>query len=130
YHDRATNTSSSGKKKQFYAELIQPSKENIDDFNSFYGSHAFENFFVKVKKAEHSESWFCNGDSGGPAFVNLNHQWVLVGIIQGFHSILTQSPTDTNKIASCEDGLGLLTSLGQYVDWLNNTLQKNIETIH
>ncbi|MBC7661383.1 MAG: trypsin-like serine protease [Chitinophagaceae bacterium] len=62
----------------------------------------------------------CNGDSGGPAFVDINGKSLLAGVLHGTDAFASgHMTTDAKK--SCEFGWVLYTFAGDYLDWITST---------
>ena len=61
----------------------------------------------------------CNGDSGGPAFIQKGDRWLLAGILNG-KSPLLNTPKLWEK-GVCESGEAIYNFTGAYVDWIETT---------
>ena len=57
----------------------------------------------------------CNGDSGGPAFINENGEYTLVGIT-------VRGPG--NQSGGCAASVTILTSVSDYVDWIGKRISR------
>nr|MDQ3233193.1 trypsin-like serine protease [Pseudobdellovibrionaceae bacterium] len=58
----------------------------------------------------------CYGDSGGPAYAQIQGQWYVVGVTNGFTDALAPQSD-----GSCEAGWDIYTFAGDYVPWLEMT---------
>jgi hypothetical protein len=59
----------------------------------------------------------CYGDSGGPAFYRMEHEWVLAGVTQGSRSaFLRDLPRGLQ--GNCDLGKSLYTSASRYKGWI------------
>lgn len=59
----------------------------------------------------------CFGDSGGPAYVQLQGKWYLAGEFMGWDEILV--PENLQSI--CDSGQGIYTFVGDYVRWIEES---------
>jgi secreted trypsin-like serine protease len=59
----------------------------------------------------------CYGDSGGPAFYQIDGKWLLVGVTQGSNSLfLKDLPIDSQ--GNCDVGKSLYTSAARFKGWI------------
>lgn len=68
----------------------------------------------------------CNGDSGGPAYLQTKAGWYLIGATNGLTSYLTPSAFQGNGTGGCEAGEFLYTFVGDYVRWIEESSQVNL----
>ncbi len=62
----------------------------------------------------------CFGDSGGPAFVNLDNEWYLAGVLSGKSPLMnTREVLKLDTI--CESGESVYNFIGPYADWIMST---------
>lgn len=63
----------------------------------------------------------CAGDSGGPAYTQINNQWYLLGTLIGPDQVIS-------GVETCSAGEGMYTQIGRHIDWIEKssgqTLQK------
>jgi secreted trypsin-like serine protease len=62
----------------------------------------------------------CNGDSGGPLFAINGDKRTQVGIVSW-----GEGPLDANAACGHKNAYGVYTRLGNYVDWVKATMEKN-----
>lgn len=82
----------------------------------FFNEAHFVNLLVIGPNPGHGT---CNGDSGGPAFVQINNRWMLAGILNG-KSPLLNSPNLWEK-GVCESGEAIYNFTGAYIHWIEST---------
>ncbi len=132
FGDNSDNGSNSGFKNIVISESDKYSDTipdgAIDSFNRQTFSNAFQNFLTVI--GPNSGKGTCEGDSGGPVYVKRDsNNYVLAALTQGSNSLLSPHPTttsppysfDTSKYASCSDGYGVYTTVGNYVNWIQST---------
>ncbi|MFW7379794.1 MAG: trypsin-like serine protease [Oligoflexus sp.] len=59
----------------------------------------------------------CFGDSGGPAYMNYDGEWFLIGDFMGWDKILVHEDVDT----ICDRGEGIYNYVGDYVHWIERS---------
>ncbi len=133
FGDNSDNGSNSGYKNMVISESDKYSDTipdgAIDSFNRQTFSNAFQNFLTVI--GPNSGKGTCEGDSGGPVYVQRGptDNYVLAALTQGSNSLLSPHPKttsppysfDTSKYASCSDGYGVYTTVGNYVNWIQST---------
>lgn len=62
----------------------------------------------------------CNGDSGGPAYAQVNGAWYLVGVLHGKNYLLNSKQV-LKPEQTCESGESTYTFAGAYRDWIEAT---------
>lgn len=106
----------------------------VQAFNTLTFSNAFESFLTVI--GPDAGKGTCEGDSGGPVYVLRNGNYVLAAITQGSNSLLSPHPIttfppyqfDTNKYATCNDGYGVYTTIGNYIDWIQSSSGIHLST--
>ncbi len=69
----------------------------------------------------------CHGDSGGPAYVNLDNQWYIIGVTNGFDVVLTPdtmtrtSDPDFPYNVDCSKNQSLYSFIGAHGKWIEET---------
>ncbi len=77
----------------------------------------FWQLMVIGPKAKHGS---CNGDSGGPAYAQIQGRWYVLGNLNGKSLTLNTSAVwDMESI--CESGESIFTFAGAYVDWIEKS---------
>lgn len=75
----------------------------------------------------------CHGDSGGPAYINLEGEWYIIGVTNGFDLVLTPesmsrtSDPDFPFHVDCSKNQSLYSFLGAHGDWIERTSGIDIE---
>lgn len=115
-------------------------------FNAQTSTEAYEDYLTvigPINSSSHSSSatsrGTCSGDSGGPTYVYKNGSWVLAALTQGSNSVLSPQPLinfqtqtsssglnstsnfSTSAAASCNDGYGVYTTVGNYANWISTS---------
>lgn len=76
----------------------------------------------------------CHGDSGGPAYVQLDEQWYAIGTAAGFDLSLTpdsyskREDEDFPFIARCDRSQTLYSFIGDYAPWLESFAFVNLKS--
>ena len=103
----------------------------IASFNRLTFPNAFQNYLTVI--GPNAGKGTCKGDSGGPVyvkrFINGIETTVLAALTQGSNSLLSPHPRrttppydfDNSQYASCSDGYGVYTTVGNYVNWIQTT---------
>lgn len=107
---------------------------SIGEFNSQTFSDAYEQFLTVI--GPNLGIGTCEGDSGGPVYVNRSGNYLLAALTQGSNSLLSPHPTntgpsytfDTSTYATCNDGYGVYTTVGNYVSWITSTSGVSLST--
>lgn len=110
---------------QGHSDVILSDRVNL--FNSLTFSNAYQNYLTII--GPNSGKGTCQGDSGGPVYVSRGGNYVVAALTQGSNNILTPKPSgsypsfsfDTNLYASCNDGYGVYTTIGNYVSWIQSS---------
>ncbi|APJ04309.1 trypsin-like serine protease [Silvanigrella aquatica] len=105
-------------------------------FDSYTFSNAYENYLTVIGPNTTPPKGTCEGDSGGPVYVLRNGNYVLAALTQGSNSLLTPKPTNTSptytfdytKYASCDDGYGVYTTVGNYISWIQSSSGVTLST--
>lgn len=82
----------------------------------FFNEAHFVNLLVIGPNPNHGT---CNGDSGGPAFIQHEGRWLLAGILNGKSPLLNSTNLWENGV--CESGEAIYNFTGAYVDWIEST---------
>ncbi|WGL59711.1 trypsin-like serine protease [Pigmentibacter sp. JX0631] len=101
-----------------------PPSGAIQQFNSYTFANAYQSYLTVI--GPNVGKGTCEGDSGGPVYVLRNNNYVLAAITQGSNNLLSPHPLnssppyqfDTNNYATCQDGYGVYTTIGNYVNWI------------
>jgi len=96
-------------------------------FDSYTFSGAYENYLTVI--GPDTGKGTCEGDSGGPVYVQRGGNYILAALTQGSNSLLSPHPTttsppysfNTSQYASCSDGYGVYTTIGNYVNWIQSS---------
>jgi secreted trypsin-like serine protease len=112
-----------------YPDTLPPGAANTFDYYTF--DNAYEQFLTVIGPNNQTNpgKGTCEGDSGGPVYVNRSGNYVLAALTQGSNSLLSPHPTnqgphysfDNSNYASCNDGYGVYTTVGNYVNWITST---------
>ncbi|MGY3804424.1 S1 family peptidase [Pigmentibacter ruber] len=101
-----------------------PPNGAIQEFNSITFANAYQLYLTVI--GPNAGKGTCAGDSGGPVYVQRNSNYVLAAITQGSNNLLSPHPLnssppyrfDTNNYANCQDGYGVYTTIGNYINWI------------
>jgi secreted trypsin-like serine protease len=135
------NTSNNGGNKYIvestapYADQTPSGSTNT--FDSLTFPNAYEQYLTVI--GPNLGKGTCEGDSGGPVYVarpNGSANYVLAALTQGSNNLLSPHPTntgptytfDTSNYASCNDGYGVYTTIGNYVSWITSTSGVSLST--
>lgn len=110
----------------------------VNSFNTLTFSNAYEQYLTVIGPNNQTNpgKGTCEGDSGGPVYVSRSGSYVLAALTQGSNSLLSPHPTnssppytfDTSNYANCNDGYGVYTTVGNYVNWITTTSGVNLST--
>jgi hypothetical protein len=98
--------------KPYLRKVIVPYNDMIRNGSEFYAGIGNFNTPGEIS----NPAGGCAGDSGGPAFTNINGEYYLTGVI-------IRGP-DTNH-GGCKAGLTILTDVRTYYEWIQDTLYNN-----
>jgi V8-like Glu-specific endopeptidase len=91
---------------------------------SIWSSPHLINLAVVDSVGRSDTSGTCPGDSGGPAFIPVNGQELLYGIVAG------KDPIFTGGIATaCGTPTSVLTRVGEYQDWIEETSGRTLKIV-
>lgn len=118
--------------RQGNADISQTS--GITTFNSQTSANAYQNYLTVI--GPYSGHGTCQGDSGGPVYISRSSTYILAALTQGSNVLLTPHPTttsapysfDTSIYATCQDGYGVYTTVGNYISWLTSTSATSVST--
>ena len=86
--------------------------------------------FLIMNRENNYEGQTCNGDSGGPQFINRKNQAVLISITQGVHyKLIDPSKNQKNGDKCIKSGSSSNTYIAPYFNWINSILEKNNEKL-
>lgn len=97
--------------------------------NLFHTS-SIQDSFLLLNRDHPYEGQTCEGDSGGPQFVNRKNQPVLISITQGAHpKLIDLSKLEENSDNCILFGSSSNTYVAAYSNWINSILEQNNEKI-
>lgn len=88
-------------------------------FRQYHDSAQMMSLLVFEGKADEGFGGSCNGDSGGPAYAEINGRWYLIGLTNGVNGIVT--PEAMRNSDHCENGWDIYTFAGDYLPWIETT---------
>lgn len=105
----------------------------LGNVSNKYNTTKVEHSLLITDKISAQQGQTCNGDSGGPQFISVNGEALLLSATQGVHGfwlgkkaydILANNEDDCNKLST-----SINTRIGPYVDWLNSKMKASGEQL-
>ncbi len=95
------------------ANCIGQLREANTGFNKYYDKAHLMSLLVFHGSADQGLGAACNGDSGGPAYAQVNGKWFLIGVTNG-----TRGDITPESDGSCAGGWDIYTFAGDYLPWI------------
>lgn len=140
-NDKQANTSEHKYMVQSSSSVTYPDtlpSGAANEFDSLTFSNAYEQYLTVIGPNNQTNpgKGTCEGDSGGPVYVFRGGNYILAALTQGSNSLLSPHPTrtsppysfDNSSFASCNDGYGVYTTVGNYVSWITATSGVSLST--